>query len=61
MTTIQAVSHHPGDLPSIKHIPNGARASRTFSDAEYVRRQTGLRRIIEEIGLEAALGDVLGL
>src|SRR6185436_17166590 len=45
----------PQDLPSTKHIPNGAPVRHTFSDVEYGRRQAELRRIMTGLGLDAAL------
>ena len=44
-----------GDLPATKQIPNGAPVRRTFSDTEYQRRQSDLRRIMAGLDLEAAL------
>ncbi len=43
------------DLPATKQIRNGAPVRRTFSDTEYQRRQTELRRIMAAQDLEAAL------
>lgn len=43
------------DLPSTKQIHNGATARRTFSSAEFERRQAALRRITTELAVDAAL------
>jgi creatinase len=44
-----------GDLPHTKRIRNGEPVRHTFSAVEYARRQADLRRILGELGLDAAL------
>lgn len=44
-----------GDLPSTKQIRNGRPVPHTFSEAEYGRRQSALRRVLAELHLDAAL------
>lgn len=43
------------EMERLKHIRNGRPARRTFSDAEVARRQDGLRRILGELDLHAAI------
>ena len=43
------------DLERLKHIPNGSPVPHTFSDAEYQRRQAGLREILAAYELDAAI------
>jgi creatinase len=43
------------DLERLKHIPNGEAVTRTFSDAEYLRRQAGLRSLMDPLELDAVI------
>jgi creatinase len=43
------------DRPQLIELPNGPRAPKTFSDAEYDRRLTGLRATMVELQLDAVL------
>ena len=42
-------------MENIKHIENGARATHTFSDAEYARRQNDLRAVMQKEGVDCAI------
>ena len=44
-----------GDLPDLKHIPNGDRVVPTFSEAEMQGRLDRLRAVMAERGIDAAL------
>tara|TARA_B100001123_G_scaffold44608_1_gene45693 strand:+ start:1785 stop:3020 length:1236 start_codon:yes stop_codon:yes gene_type:complete len=44
-----------GDLPDLKHIPNGDRVVPTFSEAEMQGRLDRLRSVMAERGIDAAL------
>jgi len=43
------------DMERLKRIPNGERVRGTFSEAEMARRIDGLRRILAELDLNAAI------
>ena len=43
------------EMERVKRIRNGTPVRRTFSDAEMTRRQDGLRRILGELDLHAAI------
>jgi creatinase len=51
------MSSHSQDvaLPQFKQIRNGAPVRRTFSDAEFARRQSALRTILAQGEVEAVL------
>lgn len=44
-----------GDLPHFKEIRNGERVRHTFSEGEFARRQSALRQIMGEEGVEGVL------
>ena len=43
------------DMERLKRIENGQKVQGTFSEAEMTRRQAGLRAILSELGLDAAI------
>ncbi len=49
------ISTRGTDLPHWKQIRNGERVRHTFSDAEFARRQSALRRIMASLDVEAVL------
>lgn len=55
MTTTSNAVNSVSELERLKTLHNGEKQQLTFSDAEFERRLSGLRRIMAERGLDAAI------